>query len=179
MAINFVLMVFFSLIDLIKGTILNFLVPFVFVLIGIFLKRKIGKKFNLNWIFSSLISVYVLISFILLFAYFVPLFFSFSETLIGLPPAGLGVTELDFFLSLVFHFFRLLLVGVIFSFIVIPFIFLGSIVFELIEKKFKMHYLINLVLSVFVCLFVFFALWGFAFQGLERGVIYFIYFWLN
>ncbi len=179
MSENLVLIVFFSLIDLFKGTVFNFPIPFVFVLIGVFVRRFLSKKFNLSWFWSSLFSTYFLILFLLLLAYFVPVFFGFSESMVGLPPPGLGVTVFDFFLSLVFHFFRLMLVGVVFSFIVMPFVFFGSIVFDLFKSKFKTHFLINLVLSVFVSLFVFFMLWIFALPGFEQGVVYLVYFWLN
>ncbi|MBN2127816.1 MAG: hypothetical protein JW703_05540 [Candidatus Diapherotrites archaeon] len=180
MADNLVFQIVFSLIDLVKGTLFNFPLPFVLVLIGTFFRRLISEKLKLkSWMISSFISVYFMLSLILVLAYFVPVFFGLSESLIGLPPPGSGLSEIDLIASFLFHFFRLLLLGVVFSFVVMPFALFGSIVFSAVENKFKTHYLINLALGVFASMLVFFALWLFVFLGFERGVIYLIYFWMS
>jgi len=177
MAVNLVFQVVFSLIDLVKGTLFNFPLPFILVLIGTFFRRKISEKFKLkSWMISSFISVYFLLSLILLLIYFVPVFFGLSESLIGLPPPNSGLSEIDLIASFLCHFFRLLVLGVVFSFVVMPFALFGSVVFSAVENKFKTHYLINLALGVFVSLLVFFVLCLFVFSGFERRVIYLIYF---
>jgi hypothetical protein len=166
--------------DLLKGALLNLLWPLVFVLIGTFLRRKIAKRFpKLKWFASAFVSCFVLLSLTVLLAYFIPVYFGLSQSLLGLPPPSTGYTLIDLIIGFVFQFFRLLVVGLMLSFVAMPFVLLGSFVFEFIKSKFKTHYLVYLTASVYVVMLVFFFLLFYVFSELLQGVIYLIYFWMG
>ena len=178
MVVDILLQVFFSIIDLLRGTFIFSIPLFILVLVTEFFKNAFQKKFNSSFMNSTLIVTYLINLVLITFLYFFPFISSIPEETIGIRPEAFQLGTGDFLLIFGLGFAKIIFVTLTITLILIPFIILGLYFFDKISEKYKFARLLRLYLSVFLTAFIGFALLLFVFPWLPLALSYFLYFGL-
>jgi len=176
MALDFLALVFSSFVDLLRGSFVASIPIFIAVLIGLWLKEKIKKKYRLSWVKSVFAATYIL-SFILIAAMnLVPWLLALGEQTIGTPPPDLSGTILDSVIFAAATIFLLFAKALAVSLIILPLCFIGAFVSEAIEKRFKRHSIARIYAAAFIMSVFVSVLLLFVFPWALGGIIYLVLF---
>ncbi|MBU1120465.1 hypothetical protein KJ660_01160 [Candidatus Micrarchaeota archaeon] len=176
MVLNLLVDIVFSLLDLIKGSFLLSIIVFALVLIGIFIQRKLIKKFKLSWIKSSLISTFIIV-FIFVFAMYVfPLALGFSGTDPGILPQGFEMTATEYLFLIGMALFKVILLSFILTVFLLPLQFVGLFAMDFLKKKYSLPFIANVFFAVFCSTLVGSFIVIYLFPWIPTGIVYLLYF---
>ncbi len=169
-------LILFSILDLLKGSLIFSIPVFAFVFIAIFVQKALSKKYQWTWFKSSAITTYFFMFSLASVLYVLPIIdvFTTTQTVSVLPE--FAPTPLEIVLPIILQFVRLLVVALILSFILMPLEFVGLYLFEAISKKTKVSYSVRLFLAVFLSTLFTLAITIFLAPWIITGLIYLIFF---
>jgi len=166
---------FIALIDLIKALFLFIVPTIIFSSLGVLIKRTIQKKFSLDFLKSVLIASFLVFFFLLLFLYFTPWLRGLASENIGIRPEFAKATPFEAFRFFVLSILRILVVSIVLTLFVLPFIFIGALIMDSLKNKIK-NYLINFGLANIIVLLLFLVVWLYFMPWLLIAFLYMIYF---
>lgn len=173
---NFLLDVVFSLVDLIKGSFLLSIIVFALVLIGIFIQRKLIKRFKLSWIKSSLISTFIIVLIFVFAMYVFPLAVGFSQHDPGILPEGFEMTAGEYLFLIGTALFKILSLSFILTVFLLPLQFVGLFAMDFLKKKYSLPFLANVFFAVFCSTLVGAFIVIYLFPWIPTGIVYLLYF---
>lgn len=176
MPLNLVLYLIFSLLDLLKGTIVWSIPTFFLVLIITFVRRKVAEKYKLNWVKSAIASTFIVLFTLILILYFSPIVLSLGQETIGEIPAEGRPALLEILGSLILFVLRLFLVAVVISLILLPFEFVAVYLFEKVSRTWRLNYYINLYIVSFLVTLIAAIILLFIFPWSLAGMLYLLFF---
>jgi len=103
--------------------------------VGLKLKGFLQKKFNLSFVVSVIASMTIIFFIILFFLYFSNWYSALLEENLGYRPDFATPSTIDIILFFVFSLIRVILLSVLFSLILLPFAFIGSVLMPIIKEK--------------------------------------------
>lgn len=176
MAQDFFLLAFFSLLDLLKGSVIFSIPVFVFVFTAIFVRKSLAKKYKWAWFKSSIVTTYFLVFSLVLVIYVLPIV-DVNNSVQNYPILPeLAPTPLEIATPIILQFFRLLVVALILTFILMPLEFVGLFLFEKISQKIKAAYSVHIFLTVLASTFFSLAIILFLMPWIVSGIIFLIFF---
>lgn len=178
MAENVLMLVFNSIIDLLKISLPASIVAFAFVFVAVIARKQLAQKYKWSWVKSSFITTYFFLFALTVSLYLAPILdVVFVPSTSGIPPE-LAPTLSEIILPPIAQFLRLLVVALILAFILMPLEFVGLYLFEKISEKLKAGFSVRLFLTVFLATVFSFAITLFLMPWVLTGIIYLIYFGL-
>ena len=176
MAQDIFLLAFFSLLDLLKGSIIFSIPVFVFVFVAIFVRKALAQKYGWQWFSSSLVTTYFLVFSLVLVIYALPIV-DVNNSVQNYPILPeLAPTPLEIAAPILLQFFRLLVVALILAFILMPIEFVGLFLFEKISQKIRAAYVVRAFLAVFASTFFSLAIIIFLVPWIVPGIIFLIFY---
>jgi hypothetical protein len=149
MAENFFLQLFYSALDFLWGSFVVSLVVFLFALLALIVRRKIAKRFNLSWVKSTVIVLFVLLFCTVFSVYFFP----WSQTL-NVPRQSVPQEFEDSLQSQVGFLFvvllRLLIVSFVLTLLVFPSVLVGSFLLEWFSTKTRLPFVARFFAATFI-----------------------------
>ena len=105
--------------------------------VGLKLKGFLQKKFNLSFVVSVIASMTIIFFIILFFLYFSNWYSALLEENLGYRPDFATPSTIDIILFFVFSLIRVILLSVLFSLILLPFAFIGSVLMPIIKESYE------------------------------------------
>lgn len=167
----------FSLLGLLKGSLVVFIPVFILVLTGKALRKKIQSKTKWKWFPSALASTFILVWMLILIAYFVPFLEGLSEQSLGEIPASFAPPPAAILYSYVYGLARVTISAAVVCLILMPLEFAGLFVFESLSKRFpKSPEWIRLLATSYIAALFSSAVFLFIIPEAVTGLLFFIYF---
>ena len=139
MAISPIENLVFSLIDLLKGSIVVAVPLIIFLLIGKWLGKKVAAKTKRSWTVNAMITTFIISWSVVLLMYFAPYIFALQELSIGEVPSFFSPAPASLLLSFVYGLVKVSLVSALLSILLLPLELIGLFVFESISKRFPKY----------------------------------------
>ncbi len=178
MPLNIAFEVLLAIIELLRLSIITVIPCFVIALGAEQLHSRISKRFSLSWAKSALISTYLAVTLLIIFLYSIPGYLGWAESpLTGKPiPAELQPTALDIAALLLFAIVKILLTALIYSILLLPFIFFATYVLEKLREREKpFPQLVNKFIAVFAAVLLAWIILLFVFPFSAGGLLYLLY----
>ena len=167
----------FSVIDLLKGSLIISVPVFIFVLIGKWLREKIAKATKWSWILSALAATFCVLWFALMFAYFIPFLSAQTDSQVGEIPSVFAPPPGAIFASYAAGLVKVALAAAVLSLILMPLELIGAFAHDYFSKKFKKTSpLIAIFAAVFTVSLLAAALLLFIVPEVLQGFIFYFYF---
>lgn len=182
MPLNFLLKLVFSIIDLLKGSIIFSIPAFVFTVAGVFIGKELMNRYKLSWLLAALLSTFAITAVLVFIIYFTPVLSALGQDTIGEIPAGLAPTVNETVASAILIPLRLLFVSFLIALLFLPLEIIGSFIFEWLSSRYKkMNFYVRLYASVLSTVFIsiaiiLFALYGVLGINIIAGVLYLIFY---
>lgn len=174
MVLDLVAVFLISVFDLLKTGLLLSIPVFVLALIAAAIQSKLSKKLDMNWVKTSFISTYVIVTLLIFFLYFFPLL-SVPFDLKGTVPPEFLPSAQDVIFYNISTFVSLLLKSLVLTIIVIPFELIASLAFSFLDKKFAGKTMLKVFASVYLTVLLVIALVLFIMPWLLLALVMFIY----
>ena len=133
--------------DLIRGSVINSVYVFAIVIVAVFVRRYMAKKFSMNWFKSGILTTYLLV-FLLIFVMHLLILFPILSYDVFVPPE-FQPTLADNITSLVLQLFNIVFASAVITFLLMPLEFIGLYFYEKILPE-KTAFPIRLLLAVFL-----------------------------
>ncbi len=176
MVLDLIIKIIFSIVDLLKGTIIFTVPTFVLVLVSSYVRKRIAERFKLNWFLSAAVITYILLFTIILVFYFLPFASSLLETQIGTIPQPFADSFLEMAASTLFVLIRTILVVAVLTLLVLPLEFVGVFLFEKFEEKWPKKGYLNVLLTTFLMVLITAVIVLFIIPWSWIGVFFLIFF---
>lgn len=172
---NFLLELFLSIVDFLKGSFIYSIPVFLFTMVAIVAQRLIVKRFKLSWVSSTILVTFFMVLSLVTALYLLPIIRAFQEPSYTLPPELEPLLEEKVY-SFLLQAVRILAVSVVLSLILLPLELMGAFVFDWLSKKTNWTFLVLVYASIFVTvvLSAYFAFFVFPFA--IPGIIYLIFY---
>lgn len=167
------------LLGLLEGSFVIAIPVFFILLFAGFLRKKLAKKYSLNWIVSVFIISIILLLPCIIFLYFYPIIISIPEQTIGVIPSVLQPTTEQWFLFWFYISAKLLAVTVIISIILMPFILLGSFLQQYLDSSKQLKGIPSFAksfIALYITLMIFFGLLFYLFYWIVIGLMEILFF---
>ncbi|MFH1587108.1 MAG: hypothetical protein ABID38_04585 [Candidatus Diapherotrites archaeon] len=176
MVLDIIIKIIFSIVDLLKGTIIFTIPIFVLVLISIYVRKRIAEKFKLNWFLSAAVITYILLFIITFVFYFLPFVSSLWETQIGTIPEAFANSFLEMAVSTLFVLIRHILVVAVLTILVLPLEFVGVFLLEKFEENWPKGGYLNVLIATFLMVLITAVIVLFIIPWSWVGVFFLIFF---
>ncbi|MCR4335358.1 MAG: hypothetical protein NUV57_02365 [archaeon] len=125
----------FSIIGLLKGSIIICIPVFILVLFGQELREKIEAETKKSWLITAFISTAIIIYILLLIAYFFPFIIASQELGLGEIPSIFAPDPVTLLISFIAGVLWVGVVTIVVSLLLMPFEFVGSYIHDVVSKK--------------------------------------------
>ncbi|MEM0360468.1 MAG: hypothetical protein QXK06_04000 [Candidatus Diapherotrites archaeon] len=169
-----VLDVAFTVVDLLRGSLVLSIPLFFTALAGRALHKKLTAKFKISWFFAAAIVCFFFSLLLVFTVYFYPLLYGFGAESLGEKPEELQPDFSDWMALALTSIFRVLAGSIFLTGVCLFFVLLGSFPKEWLEKK-KFNKYLCLFVSVYACTLLASALLLFLFGWVFQGMLYFLY----
>ncbi|HLC92705.1 MAG TPA: hypothetical protein VJH23_03285 [archaeon] len=167
----------FSLLDLLKGSIVIAIPLFILIVIGKWLRERIQAKTKWTWLFSALAATFALVWTGILLLYFLPFLLALNESGIGEIPAMFAPSAGDVLASYIFGLVKVSVSAAVVSLVLMPFELIGAFIFEwVMKKRRKANKLVNLFIASYIASVISAAIVLFIIPEAVTGILFFIYF---
>ena len=180
MPLNLIFGAILALIDLLRITLITAIPAFLIALAGEQLHLRLSKRFSLSWAKSTAISTYLIVTLLIMVLYLVPLYIGFSESpLTGIPtPEVFQVGLLETVVAGVIILLRLLVIGILFTLLLLPFLFFSSYALEKSRERLakRIPGLVHKFVATFATALLAWIVLLFVFPWALGGLLYLLYF---
>lgn len=171
--------IFFSIIDLLKGSVTVAVPLFALIAIGSFVRKRFENALRTNWFFSALASTLLIVWILLALVYFYPNLQALQEQQVGIVPSPFAPSVLDVAYSIALGFVKVSVAAIVLSFLLMPLEFAGLYIHTEIAKKYKkLNPIALLAATSYVCAVFGSAIVLFLIPQAVTGFFYFLYFGL-
>lgn len=118
-----------------RGVFLVSIIVFLLSLIGVWLFKRIKKKYNFSWFKAVLLASFLEILVLTAVVYFFPAYLGYSQQTYGILPPELAPTLAETIISFLVLLLRVLIVSLILTIFLLPLEFIASLVFEKLSPK--------------------------------------------
>lgn len=168
----------FSIIDLLRMTLILAIPAFIIVYLGSYLHRFLIKRYKLSWAASSFAATYLVVTLLIFLLYVVPYALAFFESpMPGMPTPELWqITIFDIALASLLSVIKIIITGLVCTILVFPLLFLGTFVTDWLQQRYAKlpDYAILFAATYVSSLIALIILLSFPF--IFGGLLYFIYF---
>lgn len=168
--------VIFTIIDILKGTLILSVPFFIVSFFGSMLRKKLTEKYNFYWFYSSLITIFVFSLSFTLIVYLIPLYSGTQAADLGVKPPELQLEFNDHISFLLSSAYRIFLTSLVLTVFFAPFALIGSLLREFLMEKKEINKHLSLFISVFVCCLIGSVLFLFFFGWMLQGMVYLLFF---
>lgn len=167
----------FSLIDLLRGTLLLSVPVFIIVAPACFLRKRLARKYRLDWLKSTFATSYLLVLLLIFVLYFSPIAGSWGHETMGIYPPAFAPAAWEGLAAAALLFLRLVFVALVFEIMLLPMEFFGALLFDWLGKRYaKLNYYIRLYAVVFAGTLISAFLVLFAMKWLPAAVLYMVFY---
>jgi len=138
MVVELLASIIFSILELLKGSLIVAIPVFVFIFIGQKLRKKIAEQTSWSWFTSAIVSSFFIVFSLLLIIYFLPQF-STSFSPIGEVPSIFSGDFAAIITIYVASVLKVLFVALVLTVILMPLEFVGLYFHSVISKKLKKY----------------------------------------
>lgn len=168
---------FFSVIDLLRGSIVPGLVVFVLVLVGRKLRQVIENETGWKWVVSTLLATFVISWLVFLAAYFYPVLIASQEQGLGLLPSTIAPSAGTVLSSFGYGLLKVTMVAGIVALLVLPLQFVGAYIHSRVDKKLgKANGLVKLLAATYLTTVIASALVLFVVPQAVTGILFMLYY---
>ncbi|HZX20056.1 MAG TPA: hypothetical protein VFF13_03515 [archaeon] len=179
MALNPIENLVFSLIDLLRGSLIAVIPVFILIVIGQVLRKKIQRETKWSWFVTGFITTFLMMFLIFLFLYFFPFIVANAEQALGEIPSTFAPETSNIIASFAFGVFKAFIVAIVTTIILMPLEFIGLYFHEVVSKKLgKTNSWVKLFVTAYISTVFSAAILIFLLPSLIPGILFFLYFGL-
>jgi len=139
------------------------------------IRKRLAEKFKLKWFSSIFIALFALSLLFTAVAYLYPMALVSGQWDLGPVPEELVAGQEQVAMFWLYSAFKILLVAAVLAVMFSPFVLLGSLLLEKLEKR-KLNSSIKTFIAVFLCTLLGSFLLLFAFNWIPSGIIFYLYY---
>ena len=165
-----------AVLDLLRMALMAAIPAFLLALAGARLHKMLAKKFRLEWIQSVFASTFIILLPIVFTLYLAPYYLALIETPpVGAAPGFAATSMVEYGLAFFLTIAKNIITAFVFALLLLPLIFLGAFISEILEKRTKLKGLPNNFAAVYLTALIAWMVVFFVFPWIYPGLLYLLF----